>query len=792
MKFTLNWLKEYLDTKADLEEIAECLTKIGLEVESIDDKAAQLKDFNVVEVLKIEKHPHADRLNLCTVKTLTEEFQLICGANNLYNNMKAILAPLGSVIPANQMKVKKVKIRGIESVGMLCSAKELGIGEDHDGIIEIAKTAKIGENIAKILKIDDPIIEVAITPNRGDCLGVYGIARDLAAAGMGRLKKINIVKDKADFDSEIKLQVTDNNCKDFNVVEIKGIKNTPSPNWLRNKIEAIGIKSKSAIVDITNYVLYCFGQPLHAYDKRHVTGNFIIVEKTNSEQKFLALDDIEYNLPKESLVIKDQTQLLSLAGIIGGKLSSCTNDTTDIILEAANFSDQPVSFLGRKLQIDTDSRYRFERKIDPLFVTQALLYAASLIKEVCGGKISNMVKMTSKPYKAKIIELNIAQLYQIAADKIPLSEISTIFTKLGLKILTKNEKIITVEIPSWRNDLTISEDLIEEILRLRDFNKIPYVKFQNNLKKESNYLDMDKDFSIKRLLGSLGLNEVITWSFYSKNDAEIYNLSEDLQIKNPISKDLSILRASLVPNLVNIALQNQNKGNDTSEIFEYGTIFLNYADEAVEKNTIAGLRIGPRHNKEINNSNQSYDIFDVKDDIFTVLEFLNISEQRINIIQEDLPSFMHPKRSARLSMAKKDIGYFGEIHPAIAKKLAIRQRINVFEVVLSNIPNITGKQKKYRNLELQPVNRDFCFIVSEDILAGDIKKEIFKTDASLITEVKIFDLYRGENLTAGKKSLAFNVKLQPVNSSLTGEELELFSNKVINNISKKFAATLPG
>jgi len=790
MKFTWSWLKEYLDTNATLDEITECLTQIGLEVENIEDKSSQLKDFNVVEVTEVEKHPDADRLNICSIKTEKEEFKLICGANNVSKNMKAILAPLGSIIPSNQMKVKKVKIRGIESIGMLCSARELELGTDHDGIIEVDKSAKIGTNIASILGIDDPVIEIAITPNRGDCLGVQGIARDLAAAGKGKLRTPQIPKIKPQFNTNFTIQNNSSDCRELNLLEIKGVKNTSSPTWLVNKIQAVGIQPKSAIIDITNYILYCFGQPLHAYDKNLISGNVITIENTEEEKNFTALNDEEYSLPKQSLTIKDKAQIISLAGIIGGKSSACNDNSTDIILEAANFAAKPISATGRKLQIDTDSRYRFERKIDPLFVQNALYKAASLIQEICGGEISNIVQEKENIPSPKMVILNLTELNNIAARDIEGIEVEQILQNLGFKILEKTKEDISVEPPSWRNDIAIEADLIEEILRLRGFDKIPYVSFQNKIKKETNYLDLNKELSIKRLLASLGLHEVITWSFFSKKESETYNLPNKLQIQNPISNDLSIMRSSLIPNLVNIAIQEQNKGNNISEIFEYGKVF-DEQENITQTDAVASIRVGKRNIKELNNSDQDYDIFDVKTDILSILKFLNIAEHKLNLATDNLPEFLHPKRSAKLHIGKNMIGYFGELHPAIAKTIGIKQRLNLCELFLSNIPKMKHKAKIYNNVELQPLNRDFCFIVSDDIPSGDIKKEILKTDSSLIKEVKIFDLYKGEKLEDGKKSLAFNVILQPKETSLTSEELELFNQKVINHINKKFDAILP-
>ena len=795
MKFTLNWLKEYLEidlSKITITTIADCLTEIGLEVESVTDKAAILKDFNVVAVTDVAPHPDADRLKICTVKTNQEEFKLVCGANNVTKNMKAILAPLGSIIPSNNMKVKKVKIRGVESIGMLCSAQELGLGDDHDGIIEVSQDTKIGTNIATLYDLDDPIIEIAITPNRGDCLGVYGIARDLCAAGIGKLKELNIIEQKAEFNSD--LTITMDSKQHLNLLEIKNLENQESPKWLKNRLEAINITPKSALVDITNYVAYCFAQPLHIYDFKKLQSAQIRVRQLLEEEEFLALDGENYKLPKNSLVIDDQKQVLSLAGIIGGNSSACEMSTQHALLEAGDFDADLVAATGRKLQLDTDSRYRFERKIDPLLVKKALNYAHNLILEICANDktiSSNIVTNNGKLFTAKNVRLNLTRLNMIASANIEVTETKDILEKLGFTIISADQEEIELEVPSWRNDIEIEADLIEEILRIRGFNKIPYVPFTAKHKIEANNYDIKDEFILKKLLANLGLDEVITWSFYSTADAKNFSLTDSLQIQNPISSDLSVMRSSLIVNLVNMALKEQKRANNNYAIFEYGNIF-NDQEQINQETHIAGLRMG-ENPKEINNYEVQNDIFAVKNDIFSIIELIGINEQKITLSKENLPTFLHPKRAARLLLGKKEIGFFGELHPQINKNIGLKQRVNLFALNLSNLPKMADKYKakKYSDIDLQPLARDFCFIIDEEIGAGEIKKEIYKIDNNLIQEVRIFDLYQGEKIAQGKKSVAYNVILQPQEKSFTGDELELFNNKVIDHITQKFSATLP-
>ena len=791
MKFTLGWLKEYLDTNHSLQEICDKLTQIGLEVESVTDRGQELEKFKVVEITKIAKHPNADRLNICTINTIDDEFQLICGAPNVKVNMKAILAPLGSIIPVNQMQVKKVKIRGVESIGMLCSARELNIGDDHEGIIELANDTKIGTEAADVLGVADPIIEIAITPNRGDCLGVLGIARDLAASGLGKLKNITINAPEAKFNSEVQAHIVNQAALALNFIEVRNVKNTVSPRWLQQRLNAIGITPKSAIIDVTNYVAYCFGQPLHAYDKSLIAAQQISAEQLEDSQEFLALNDEKYILPQEAIVIKDQDKILALGGIIGGESSACNENTAHILLEAANFPADNIAKTGRKLRIDTDSRYRFERNIDPLFVTQALCYAANLIQEICAGEASQLVSATATPFINRKVALNISELNMIAATEISITEIKNITKNIGLELIDENQEILNFKVPSWRSDITISRDIIEEILRLRGFDKIPYVPFKNEIKIEANHHNITQELAAKKLLANLGLHEVITWSFYSKNDASLYELAQNYEIANPISNELSIMRQSLIPNLVKGAVMEQNKGNQTCSFFEAGKIFLGESTEITECDTIAAIRSGALNAKEVNNDARNYDIFDVKNDIYSLLEFFNIAARKITIKTDNLPSFMHPNRAANLYIGKKHIGYFGELHPNIAKQISLKQRLNLFELFVTNLPKIKAANKKYVAAVLQPVNRDFCFIVAENIAAGDIKNEFHKIAPELISKIHIFDLYQGEKIAAGKKSLAFNIILQPKDKSLTGEELELFNQKVINHMQEKFAAELP-
>jgi len=790
MKFTLNWLKEYLDTNAGLDEILDTLTNIGLEVETVENKAKGLEVFKSVHVLEVRKHPEADRLNLCRVKAEDQEVELVCGATNVTANMKAVLAPLGSVVPVNQMKVKKVKIRGVESTGMLCSAYELGLGKEHDGIIELPANTEIGVPVAQLFNLDDPIIEIAITPNRGDCLGVYGIARDLAATGLGKLKEVSYPSCEHNFTSNFKAEIKDSACKSLNFLELKNLKNIESPDWLKSRLEDIGLTPKTAIVDVTNYVALCFGQPLHAYDIDKLEGKEICANLLKGEEEFLAINNESYKLPEGALVISDKKANISVAGIIGGADSATLETSKNILLEAANFCSISVARTGRKLVIDTDSRYRFERKIDPLFTQSALKYAAGLMVELCGGEVSEMVGNLKEEYQESKATLSLEALESVAAYKIDPDETKKILTNLGFNVSRETKTEIEVIIPSWRNDVRIEEDLIEEVLRISGFDRIPYEPVEILNKKESNYLDVAGELSTKRLLASLGLAEIVSWSFYSEKHADLYGFSKELKLLNPISNDLSIMRESLIPSLVEVAVSEQNQNNISTSLFEYGRIYKGAGVDQQNK-VIAALRVGPRHAKEINNDSADYDIFDVKADILALLQDLGLNTERLTYSSKDLPAYLHTKRAAFLTLGKNVLGYFGELHPAIAKKLGLKQRVNIFELFVESLPPIKRKIKNLESLDLQPVSRDFCFIVNKEVPAGDLKQEILRADNVLIKKVRIFDLYEGDKLADNEKSLAFNVTLQPKEKTLTGEELEAFNQKVMNAVIKKFSARLP-
>jgi phenylalanyl-tRNA synthetase beta chain len=788
MKFTLNWLREFLDFEASLTEICEKLTDIGLEVEEVFDKAKDLKQFKAVEVLAAKKHPNADKLQICRVKTLQGEIELVCGAPNARAGIKAVLAPVGSVVPANGMEVKKAKIRGVESIGMLCSAAELGLGADSDGIIELDKDAKLGESVVDLWGLDDPVIEVAITPNRGDCLGVAGVARDLAAAGIGKLKKREAVQLKITDKTKIKLKVNSKNCSQFNLRKIAKVKNTNSPDWLMQRLEAIGISPKSAIVDVTNYVAYCFGQPLHAYDAAKITGGFEVVDAAR-EAEFLALNEVKYKVQPKMLLVKDAKNILALAGIMGGFDSGTDLESKDIILEAANFNPDNIAQTGRKLALDSDSRYRFERSVDCENVSYALDYATKLITDICGGDVCEVSNYRAKKFKAREINFSYDFLTKLAGFEIDKKQVDKIFQSLGFKIAASGKDSLKVTVPSWRNDVWIIEDLCEEVIRIFGLNNIPNQEFKS-LERKALTPQQIANMQARRLVCSLGFDDVVTWSFADSEYAKKFNAdAKFVEVENPISSDLDIMRFSILPNLLQLAARNSARGNPNNSLAEIGKVFLGIEPQE-QKDVYALLRSGTRAGPELNNDASEFDFFDIKSDVEQVIAAYGFAASNLQISCDNLPDYLHPGRAAFFKLGKQEVAIFGQLHPVVAKNFDLKANVFVAEVFLDNIPLSRNKIKEYQRNDLQKVKRDFAFIVDEKILAADIIREIYKARKDLIDDVVIFDYYQGDNIDKGKKSLAFNVSIQPLDKNLTGEEIDLIADDIIDNVTNKFAAKL--
>lgn len=800
MKFSISWLKEYLDTSADIEKIVNTLNKIGLEVDSVDNKGKNLDRFNCVYVEECKKHPDSDHLNLCKVKVKDKEelLNIVCGAPNVRAGMKAILAPDGSVLPSG-VKIEKTKIRGAESNGMLCSKKELGIGEDHEGIYEVNKEVELGTNIADILNLNDPIIDVDLTPNKGDCLGVYGIARDLACAGLGRLKSYSDFSCKInnDFDTSIKINVEDSNCPVFFCREIKNLKNCESPDWLKNKLKICDINPKNALVDITNYVMLSFNKPLHCYDKTKVEGNINVKSSTKNEE-FIDLFDRKFNLPEGATLICDSEKILCLGGIIGAKASGSSLETTNVIVESAIFDAINTAKTGRKLNLQTDSRYRFERGSDYDVVEFALNYACKLILDICGGEVSDIIKYEKENYKTTIskkFELDFNYLNKLIGINFDKQKVLTILENYGYKV-NESGDILNISVPFYKNNILVKEDIIDDIVRIYGYDKLDNGGFTDvkMFEKDGNSYVKGferKMYQIRQNLIENGLVELISYSFLDKKDDEFFaESSDELDLINPIISDFSHMRQSLLTNMMRIIKRNVNRDFHNLSFFEIGKIFTRCKIDS-EINIVAGVRYGNNCNKNIYEKTRSFDVFDVKKDLFDVLEVFGINGDKIPITKET-PKYYHPNRSGALVMGKNIIGYFGELHPEITEHFDLKNRLVAFEVLLDKLPKKLFLDEKiksgFKPNDLQIIDRDLSFIVDKNIEVGNLIKEIYGINKEFIQDVSIFDIY--EKFGESTKSVAFNIKIQPKQETMDKQQIDEIINEIIDLLNKKYNCIL--
>lgn len=793
MKFTLSWLKQFLDTESSVESIAENLTDIGLEIEEVIDRRYELKDFQVARILNTKPHPNADKLKICSVESMLGILQIVCGAPNARNGIYVVLAPIGSVIPNGNFKIKESEIRGVKSAGMLCSEKELMVGSNSNGIIELPEYAKIGDQFVKYYGLNDPVFHISITPNRGDALGVYGIARDLAARGIGKLKPLDIPIIKPQFDTKFTLEVKNHNaCPLFVLCEIQGINNTESPDWLKKILQNIGVGSTSPVVDVTNYIAYSFGHPMHAYDADKINGG-LIVDVINSDSKFQALNKKEYKLSGNDLIIKDNSAIHCLAGIIGGEESSCSENTKNIILEAACFNPDYIAKTARRLQIETDSKYRYERVVDQAFTKTALDIATRMIISICGGQGSNALIRGETTVSTKSILFSKNHLTDVAGITLDINEIANILIKLGFTINSiVNDDSINVQVPSWRHDIELKEDVIEEIIRIYGYNKVPTTPLYNIEVTKIINAKQRRHSDIRRLVASYGYNELVTWSFIDRDKAKLFgNIKEELTLVNPISSDLNYMRPTLIPNLLSIIAKNQMRSFKDMGFFEIGPVFngTNIEDEYI---FISAVKCGYNIPKNCHINQKLVDVFDIKSDVAGILDFISYPIEKFQITTCSLP-YYHPTRSASLQIGKNIVGYFGQIHPLVLKRFEIEQEVVAFELNIDSIPlskQKFSKREECRVSDFQAVVRDYAFIIDIDKPVGEILSYAKNIDKKLIRSVRLFDVYTGKNLEPGKKSIAISFTIQADDRTLTEEDLNNLNNLIIVNIERKFSAVL--
>lgn len=791
MKFTLSWLKDFLDTNASVDEIAERLTAIGLEIEEVIDPLAAVKDLIVVSVDECVAHPDSDHLHVLKVNTGKELVQIVCGAPNARAGMKGILARPGDYVPAFGDKLKAGKIRGVESFGMMCAEDELGVGPDHTGIIECPEDAVVGASITTVYP-SDPVFDVSITPNRGDCMSVYGIARDLAAAGLGTLKTPKHNVTVCAFKSDVKLsnEATEIGAPFFTLREIRGVKNGASPKWMQDRLTAVGLRPISALVDVTNYFNITFGRPLHVFDADKVKGQ-ITVRSARDGEKLTALDGKEYALSDGMVVIADENGVESIAGIMGGEASGCEESTTRVLLESAYFTPESIAKTGQKLILTSDSRQRFERGVDPAStIPFGADMAAQMIAELCGGECSELIVTGKEPERPAPIAFDPHRVEKLCGVDVPADTCKEILEKLGC-VVKSDGNLFSVVRPTWRSDISGSHDLVEEVLRIYGYDKLPEIALPRpNGVHGILQPKQRREVSVRRAMANRGGCQTITWSFMSSKDAVPFRTKDAVLIANPISADLNEMRPNLLPNLVSAARSNITKGTFDGCLFEVGPQFFGF--KPMEQETVAcQLRFGQATPRHWAVAQRPVDVFDAKADALAALDAAE-APQSVQIVRE-APAWYHPGRSGAVKIGKTVLAYFGELHPKILKAMDVKTTVCACEVFLDRLPPAKKKNGKgVKTLKLSaftPIFRDLAFLVDRKVDADKIVSAAKNTDKVLITDVSLFDLYEGEAL-GDKKSVAIQLTIQPVEKTMTDEEIESVCRRVVGAVGVATGATL--
>ncbi len=801
MKFSLSWLKEHLDTDASMQDIADCLNRIGLEVEGIEDPAERLAGFRVAKVLTAAPHPQADKLQVLTVDSGDgQPLQVVCGAPNARAGLVGVFGMEGAVVPANGMVLKKAAIRGVESNGMMCSSRELELGDDHDGIIELPADAPIGTSFADYSGADDPVIDVAITPNRQDCMGVRGIARDLAAAGMGTLKPL--LPDAANDDaayaplaavlSELRSEATmpvsavpiriddPDGCPAFWGRTIGGVTNGESPAWIQRKLKAAGQRPISAIVDITNFVMLDLGRPSHAYDLAKLSGP-VVARRAKDGETAVALNGKEYSLSSEMTVIADDAGVHDIAGIMGGEHSGCSETTTDILLEVAYFTPERIAKTGQALALTSDARTRFERGVDPAFLDDATLILTALIVAHCGGKASKIVRAGEPPLANKTIAYDPMLCDRLGGINLPFHAQQEILERLGFVVAPN----WTVTVPSWRRDVDGPADLVEEVVRIHGLDHILSEPLPRaaGVAKPTATPAQKLERKLRRAAASLGLNEAITWSFISEKEAAAVG-GGAWSLANPISEDLKVMRPSLLPGLLSAVQRNLDRGATSVRLFELGRRYLAEGEHPSLTFVLAGDKT-PRGWQS--GKAQGFDAFDAKALCLALLEAGGAPVANLQVMEAD-GTLYHPGQSATLRLGPKNqIASFGMLHPSVTKAFGIDGPVIAGGIHLDAIPakKASGFMRTaFTPPALQAVTRDFAFLTAVDASAGDLLRIVKGADKENIVSARLFDDFRGQGVPEGQKSLALEVTLQPAEKSYGEVELKAISDKIVAAAAK--------
>ncbi|UWP91768.1 phenylalanine--tRNA ligase subunit beta [Aliiroseovarius crassostreae] len=798
MKFTLSWLKDHLDTEASVDEIAEACTDLGLEVEEIFNPVDRLGAFTIAKVTSAEKHPDADRLRVCKVETNEGEKQIVCGAPNAREGITVVLAKPGDYVPGIDVTLSVGKIRGVESHGMMASERELELSEEHDGIIELP-SGEVGEKFVDWLAANDPtkvdpVIEIAITPNRPDALGVRGIARDLAARGLGTLKPLKDHKVEGSFDSPINVTIDDDTRDDAPVFMgrlIKGVKNGPSPAWLQARLKAVGLRPISALVDITNFFTYDMNRPLHVFDADKVKGD-LRVHRAKGGETLMGLDEKEYTFPEGAVVISDAEGVESIAGIMGGLPTGATFETTNVFLEAAVWDTIQIAKTGRALKINSDARYRNERGIDPAYNAPAIEAATQMILDLCGGEASNVVVTGEVPDVARAYKLDTDRVQSLVGMDIPADEQRATLTALGFKLEGD-----MAHVPSWRPDVLGEADLVEEVARVASLTKLvgkPLARAHVGVPKAILTPMQKREGVARRTVAALGYNECVTYSFIDQASAERFGTGGDnVALANPISSEMSHMRPSLLPGLLQAAARNQARGFMDLALFEVGPVFHGGEPNEYEQ-MVTGILVGHTGPRDRFGARRPVDTYDAKADVEAVLNAIG-APAKLTFVR-DMNAWWHPGRSAKLGLGPKNIlGAFGELHPKTIEQSGVKGPVVAFAVHLAKVPFPKSKGTGRAALgasDLQPVERDFAFVVDADVEAINLVNAAAGADKALITDVNVFDEFIGGSLGEGKKSLAITVRLQPRDATLTDKDIEAVSQKIVQKVEKATGGILRG
>ncbi len=798
MKFTLSWLKDHLDTDASVDEIAEALTDLGLEVEEIVNPADRLAGFTLGHVKHAEKHPDADKLRVCTVETDEGDLQIICGAPNAREGITVVVCKPGMYIPGLDITINVGKIRGVESFGMMASERELELSDEHDGIIELPSGA-VGDQFVDWLAENDPskvdpMIEIAITPNRPDALGVEGIARDLAARGLGTLKQRDYVPVPGDFESPIKVTIDEDTldgAPHFTGRLIRGVKNGPSPQWLQDQLKAIGLRPISALVDITNYMTFDHNRPLHVFDADKVQGN-LRVHRAEGGEKLVALDEKEYTLQPGMMVISDDKGPESIAGIMGGEETGCTEDTVNVFLESAFWDHVQIALTGRALKINSDARYRFERGVDPQYTLEGLEHATQMILDICGGEASNVVEAGKAPNHARAYKLDAARVQSLVGMDIPESEQRQTLTRLGFRLDGE-----MAHVPSWRPDIMGEADLVEEVARIASLTKLqgkPLPRVTQGIPKAVMTPAQRRQSMARRTCAALGYNECVSYTFIDEASAALFGGGDEAtQLENPISSEMSHMRPDLLPGLLQAAARNQARGFADVALFEVGPVFHD-GEPGDQQTQITGLLVGRSSPKDVHGAARAVDLFDAKADAEAVLAAIG-APAKVQILR-GADAWWHPGRHGKICLGpKKVLGIFGELHPRVLQAMDIKGPAMAFTIWPDEVPmpRKSGATRSALELrDLQAVERDFAFVVDEAVEALTLVNAAAGADKTLIEDVRVFDEFIGGSVGEGKKSLAITVRLQPTDATLKEKDIEAVSVKIVEKVAKATGGSLRG